>query len=162
MNEMQEADADRHRILAESLRKSEAQYRTLVETAQEGIAMVDLDENIVFVNQAFADMLGYQKEELVGLNLRLHTDAAEFAGYLKETRVRREGKSSRYETVLRRKTGEPLFLSLSASPLLDERGNVCGTMGLLMDITERKQAESEREITIEILRLLTRKTAATN
>ena len=160
MEENQDAVSNRHNNPVESLRVSDAHYRTLVEAAQEGIGMVNLDENIVFVNQAFADMLGYQKADLVGLNLRALTDEAEFAGYLKETQVRREGKSSRYETVLRRKTGEPMFLSLSASPLQDDRGNICGTMGLLMDITERKQAESEREITIELLRLLTRKTAA--
>jgi PAS domain S-box-containing protein len=146
LNERERAEA--------SLRESEARYRSLVETAQEGIGIVDLSENIVFVNQAFADMLGYQKKELVGLNLWTLAGEAEFAGYQQETRARRAGKSSRYETVLRHKNGEPRCFSVSASPLVDDRGDFLGTMGLLTDITEHKQAESERAVTIEILDLI--------
>jgi len=122
------------------LRDSEARYRSLVETAQEGIGIVDLDENIIFVNQAYADLLGYRKEELLGLNLRELADEAEFAKYREETRQRREGKSSRYETMLRHKTGGPRYFSVSASPLFDDRGDFIGTIGLLTDITERKRA----------------------
>jgi PAS domain S-box-containing protein len=124
-----------------ALRDSQTRYRLLVETAQEGIGIVDPDENIVFVNQAYADMLGHMKEELLGLNLRELTDEAEFAKYREGTRQRRQGKSSRYETVLRHKTSGSRHFSLSASPLFDDRGDFLGTVGLLTDITESKLAE---------------------
>ena len=125
----------------EKLQESEKKYRTLVETAQEGIGILDPDENIIFVNQAFADLLGYQKEELLSLNLSQISDKEQLTEFRKETEMRRHGNSSTYETKLYTKTGEPKYFSLSASPLFDEKGTFTGTMGLLADITEHKQAE---------------------
>jgi len=125
----------------EKLQESEKKYRTLVETAQEGIGILDPDENIIFVNQAFADLLGYQKDELLSLNLSQISDKEQFAKFKKATEERRQGKSSRYEAKLYTETGEPKYFSLSASPLFDDKGAFTGTMGLLADITERKRAE---------------------
>ncbi len=126
-----------------TLQNSERKYRTLVETAREGIGIVDPDENIVFANQAYADMLGFEREELLTLNLKDLTDEAEYARYEKETRKRRDGNSSRYETVLRHKSGELRHVSISAGPVYDEQDDFAGTMGLLTDITDHKRAEAE-------------------
>jgi len=125
----------------EKLRESEKKYRTLVETAQEGIGILDPDENIVFVNQAFAYLLGYQKEELLSLNLSQISDKEQFAKFRKETEKRRQGKSSRYEAKLHTKTGESKYFSLSVSPLFDDKGTFIGSMGLATDITAHKRAE---------------------
>ncbi|MGB7060939.1 MAG: PAS domain S-box protein [Candidatus Zixiibacteriota bacterium] len=134
-------DVTERKQAKEKLQESEKKYRTLVETAQEGIGILDPDENIIFVNQAFADLLDYQKEELLSLNLSQISDKEQLTEFRKETEKRRHGNSSTYETKLYTKTGEPKYFSLSASPLFDEKGTFTGTMGLLADITERKQAE---------------------
>jgi PAS domain S-box-containing protein len=134
-------DVAERRLAEKALRESESRYRSLVETAQEGLGIVDREENVVFVNQAFADMLGYKPVELVGLNLRGLAGDGEFAKYREETRRRLDGRSSCYETVLRHKSGELRYFSLSASPLVDDSGAFVGTMGLLMDIGDRKRAE---------------------
>jgi len=153
-------DVTEHRKAEEALRRSERQYRTLVEAAQEGVAICDPDEKITFANQAFADQLGYTKEELVGLNLRELTHASEFAKYQEETERRREGKSSRYETELLTKTGEVRCFSLSATPLYDAAGTFMGAMGLLTDITERKKSEEalrqKQEFLMQLLELFER------
>lgn len=129
----------------EALRHSETRYRTLVETAQEGIGIVDPDETILFVNQAYADLLGYEKEKLVGLNLKELTTEREFARYRKETEKKRAGISSRYESVMRCKNGEFRYVSVSTSPIHDEEGTFIGTMALLTDVTERRRAEEALE-----------------
>ncbi|MGB2981828.1 MAG: PAS domain S-box protein [Candidatus Zixiibacteriota bacterium] len=134
-------DVTERKQAKEKLQESEKKYRTLVETAQEGIGILDPDENIIFVNQAFANLLGYQKEELLSLNLSQISDKEQLTEFRKETEKRRHGNSSTYETKLYTKAGEPKYFSLSASPLFDEKGTFTGTMGLLADITERKQAE---------------------
>jgi len=134
-------DVTEQKRAKEKLQESEKKYRTLVETAQEGIGILDTDENIIFVNQAFANLLGYQKEELLGLNLSQISDKEQFAKFRKETEKRRQGKSSRYEAKLYTKAGEPKYFSLSASPLFDDKKTFTGTMGLLADITAHKQAE---------------------
>jgi PAS domain S-box-containing protein len=127
----------------ERIRESEKKYRTLVETAQEGIAVVDLDENLLFVNQAFADALGYQKEELIGLNLRQVTDDKQFAAFQKGTEDRKKRKSARYETRFRTKDGDIKFFNLSVSPLYDGADNVTALMGLLADVTEQKTLQQQ-------------------
>ena len=57
---------------------SEIKYRTLVEAAQEGIAIVDTDENIIFCNDAFAQIFGYRKEFLIGSSLARLSGNEEF------------------------------------------------------------------------------------
>ncbi len=127
-----------------ALKESEKKYRTLVESAQEGIGFTDPDENIIFVNEALAELLAYKKEELLGLNLSRISDKEEFVKFRKETKKRRHGESSRYETKLYTKAGEAKYFSISATPLFDGNGTFTGTLGLLTDITERKKAEEER------------------
>lgn len=127
----------------ERIRESEKKYRTLVETAQEGIAVVDLGENLLFLNEAFADTLGYQKEELVGLNLSQVSDGKQLAAFRKGTEDRKKGKSARYEIRLRTKDGDVRFFNLSVSPLHDGAGNVTAVMGLLADVTEQKTLQQQ-------------------
>jgi len=129
----------------EALAESERKYRTLVEAAQEAIGITDADENLRFVNQAFADLLGYPKEELLGRNLGRVCDKEQFAKFREQTEERRQGKSSRYEAKLCTKTGEPKFFSISATPLINEEGAFTGSLGLLVDITERRLAEEALE-----------------
>ena len=50
----------------EALRESEQKYRRIVETANEGICMTDVDNLVTYVNQRMADMLGYLPEEIIG------------------------------------------------------------------------------------------------
>jgi len=125
----------------EALRQSEEKYRTLVETAQEGIGIVGPDENIVFCNRAYGRLLGYEPEELIGRNLQQLTAPEEFAKYREQTQKRKRGEASQYETVLYTKAGEVKYCSLSASPLCNDAGTFIGTLGLVTDITERKRAE---------------------
>ncbi len=125
----------------EALRESENKYRKLVETAQEGIAITDPHENFIFVNHAFADLLGYRKDELLGLNLSQITDEEQFAAIRGETTKAMQGVSSRYEAKFCSKNGEPRYFSVSAAPVFDENGIFTGTLGLAADITERKRAE---------------------
>ena len=129
------------RKLEETSRKLEM----LLETAIEGITVVNLEENFTFVNKAFADMLGYSEEELLDMNLRKLVDEEGFKKIRKQTEARVKGRLNRYELVLYRKDGEPRIFQVSASPLWDDDGRFAGTLGICMDITERKQMEKKLE-----------------
>jgi PAS domain S-box-containing protein len=152
-NELQEEVSERKKA-EEALLASERKYRSLVETAQEGIAITDMDENFIFANQALADFLGYSKEEFLSLNLRQLSDPEQFDKFRKETPKRKHGESSRYEVRLYTKTRELKYFSLSATPVNDEHGNCIGSMGLLTDITQRKRFEEALKHRIDLEKLI--------
>jgi PAS domain S-box-containing protein len=143
----------------EALRESEKRYRTLVETAQEGINIVSPEEDIIFSNKAFASMLGYEPWELEGKNLQELVTEEQYKTFQVESQKRMKGIVSRYEIEMRHRDGSYRSALLSATPLYDSQGNHQGTLGMLVDITERKkagealrQAEAERRRMTEALR----------
>ena len=136
-------DVTKQRAIESALEKSETQYRTLVETAREGIAIADATETLTFVNPAFAELLGYDRYELEGMNLCDLTDQTEFAKIREATAQRRSGVASRYEVRLLTKQRNVRIVSLSATPLFNDREEFLGTLGLVTDITDRKR-EAER------------------
>ncbi len=136
-------DVTRQCAMETALETSEARYRVLVETAREGIAICNSDETLTFVNPAFAELLGYPRDEMTGMNLRDLTDATEFAKLQRETARRRSGIASRYEVRLWTKQRNARILAISAAPLFSEMGEFLGTLGVATDITERRR-EAER------------------
>jgi diguanylate cyclase (GGDEF)-like protein/PAS domain S-box-containing protein len=125
-------------------RESGARYRQIVETAKEGIIVVDVDMTVSVVNERAAKMLGYTAEELVGHRVSefYGPGGAEFA---RAAAIRQsEGKSSgERETTLRRKDGTVVSVLLNESPLLDRKGHFAGQLGMITDLTERKGFEDE-------------------
>ncbi|MGB7060853.1 MAG: PAS domain S-box protein [Candidatus Zixiibacteriota bacterium] len=124
----------------EALRRSEEMHRTLVETAQEGIGIVDSKENLVFVNRAFAGLLGYRKNELLGKNLKEISDSKQYDVFREETKKRKQGQPSKYEITLLTKRGKPKPMYVSAAPLRNPDGSFRGTLGVVSDLTEIKKA----------------------
>lgn len=118
-------------------------YDALVNLMQEGMVLVDLKENIVFVNSAFAHMLGYASDELVGRNLAELTSPDQYRVYREKTKQRKKGRSDRYESKMFRKDGEVVDVLVSATPFVASDGTVKGTIGVFWDITDRKKEEEE-------------------
>ncbi len=129
------------RSTQEALRASEEHYRAITEAAFVGVGTVDLEENITYVNQSFAEMLGYSRPELLGQNLARLTTPAQFAAYREQTTRRREGLRNQYEAMLLRQDGASIDVLISAAPLRDAEGEVHGTLAVVSDISERKRSE---------------------
>ncbi len=127
-----------------ALRESEERYRAVAENALAGIGISDENETLVYVNHSFAEMLGYQQDELVGKSLADLVDEEELTRFARFTALRKEGVRNRYETRLARKDGSIAHLEVSAAPMWDSNGTFIGTLAVLLDMTARIRAEEER------------------
>ena len=129
----------------ELLRQSERKYRNLVETINEGLGIVDLDENILFVNSMASEIFGYSREELIGMNLRQLTLESDIGKLERETEKRKTGQSSRYEHSIKKKDGQIRRLFLSVSPFYGDNGDIIGATGVFSDITDSIKASQEKK-----------------
>lgn len=129
---------------AEALRKSEATGSALLESAAEGIVLVDPQGRIVLVNAKTEELFGYHRDELLGRTLEIllperfqDAHAVHRATYFTDPRVRPMG--SGLDLAARRKDGTEFPVEISLSFVKTEDGLI--TMGFITDITERKEAE---------------------
>jgi PAS domain S-box-containing protein len=136
-----EKEAAEDKRSEEVLLASEEQYRMLVEAMSDGLAVMDENMILTFVNDRFCQMLGYIQNELIGRpGLEVHDEANQ--KILKEQMARRrQGKHDSYEIVFTRKDGQQVSAIISPKPILDEEGRFRGSLAIVTDITERKQAE---------------------
>jgi PAS domain S-box-containing protein len=135
-------EAAQHRQAAAALRKSEARFRQVIETANEGICFLDVQYCFTFVNQQLACALGYAAEELLGVSLNtliFPEDLAEAQEYIDR---RRQGIAETFEWRFRRKDGSEIWFINSASPIMHEEAGFAGSFVMCTDITERKRAEA--------------------
>ncbi|NQS97594.1 MAG: PAS domain S-box protein, partial [candidate division Zixibacteria bacterium] len=130
-------DVDEHRRAEERIRL----LSSGVEQSSEGVAVVDLEGNLLFMNKAFADSHGYTQEELMGKNLSIFHTPEQIPSVNAANRQIQETGSFIGEIWHVRRDGT-VFPSLMHNSLLrDEAGNPIGMIGTLRDISEIKQAE---------------------
>lgn len=132
----------------EALKESEQKYRALVENSLTGIFVLQ-DDKYVYVNDRFAQMHGYQPEELLGVeNLKLvHPDEREMA---RETIARRMRGDPITRPIVRRrlkKDGQTIWVELIAATI-DYRGKPAA-MGNMMNISDHKKIEEELRTLLE-------------
>lgn len=137
--ELEKELLERSRIEVE-LRESEEKFRVLAETLPAGICLYT-GEQIVYVNAAAADLLGYTEQECLQMKFWewVHKDYRSMARERGLARQRGEKVPSRYECLHTAKNGEERWIFVSAGQI-DFNGKPSGLVSF-MDITERKQAE---------------------
>jgi PAS domain S-box-containing protein len=131
------------RNYGEKLRKSEEQYRVLIENQGEGVGIVDLNENFVFTNPAADKMFGMEKGGLLNQNLLNFIVKDHKSIIEKETRKRAKAEKSSYEIDIHRPNGEKRTILITATPQFNNSGKHTGTFGVFRDITERKHMEQK-------------------
>jgi PAS domain S-box-containing protein len=125
------------------LQQSNNLLSTIIEAAPTAIIGLDLDGNIQAVwNPAAEKMLGWSAQEIMGRSLpSVPADRQEEFRRFRE-RIRRGESLNGIEVRRQRRDGTPIDYSIYASPLKDASGQIMGNIAVLVDITERKQAEA--------------------
>ncbi|MDO9325735.1 MAG: PAS domain S-box protein, partial [Methanoregula sp.] len=133
---------ERHTSI-KALKLSEDKYRRIVETANEGIWVIDRQFITTYINEPLAEMLGYAVDEMPGKPIHQFMAQEELADNQSQMDQRMGGKPGSYERQFRAKDGTIRTFNVSATPLMDEDGSFKGSFAMLTDITARKSAEEK-------------------
>ena len=132
------------RRVREVLRESEKKYRDILQSIEELYYEVDLTGNLIVSNDSMTQILGYSKDELIGMNNRQYMDEETSKRVYKTfNQVYLTGVPAKaFDWALIRKDGTKRILETSVSLLRDSKGRPIGFYGIGRDITERKKAEA--------------------
>jgi PAS domain S-box-containing protein len=131
----------------EALRESEERARrTLVDQMLAGVIEGNSDGRFVMVNQRFCDITGYTEAELVGTLMSDLTHPDDIPNCMNlYLRLLETGESFVTEKRYRRKDGSEVWVNTNVSPVYNAEGKIEKAVAVVLDITDRKRAESERE-----------------
>lgn len=122
-----------------SLKFQTKKYKSIIENMNLGLMEVDANETILNINNAFIKMCGYSKRELVGFKARDVLLDQEQRQYMeKKVSSRKDGTKDLYEMEIRTKSGEKRYWLISGGPNANISGEIIGSIGIHLDITELK------------------------
>ena len=139
----QEEIKERERIEME-LQKERDFAVQVMNTLGQGVAVSMLDGVYEYVNPSFANMLGYQPEDMIGEPSEYFAPPEDSGLHSEQRKHRQSGEATTYETRLRHKDGHIVHALVTGVPRY-LNGRIIGSIAAITDLTERKQAEIERE-----------------
>lgn len=138
-------EANIHSI-QEQIAASEEKYRSIIENMELGLLEVDNQGTIIKAYDYFCDMTGHTPKEMEGKNAE---DLLLPPGYKEimttQNKSRLKGQAGAYEVQIRKKDGQLIWVVISGAPFYSVKGEVIGSLGIHLDITERKKLEKELE-----------------
>ncbi len=127
------------------------QLGQILETAEEGIVVADINDVIVFNNPKLEQIFGYGTNELHGESeaiLQLDSNDAMWRGRSSD---RKRGLAESYTQRFRRKDGSTVLCWVNAKPLTDDKGVYSGTLAMITDVSELERTEAELRHAVEWL-----------
>ncbi|TNF34596.1 MAG: EAL domain-containing protein [Gammaproteobacteria bacterium] len=131
----------RHVFTVMRKNEQESRYRQIVEYLHEGIWVISKGNYIRFVNQALADMLGYDRDDILGHSIFDFVDKSDVARCKEIIAARMQGEGGVYDFELKHKQGHPVPVTISSAPLYDGKGELDGIVEGIIDISQQKQRE---------------------
>ncbi len=135
-----------------ALQKSEKKYQDLYDNAPDMFFSVDYKTMaLINCNQTLADKLGYTKKEIIGRPVfDMYTqDSAEFVKENLFPVFVRKGTIEDVELQLQQKNSSTIDVSLNASAVYNEKGDIIQSRSILRDITDRKQAREQLKLSLK-------------
>jgi PAS domain S-box-containing protein len=131
-------------LATDMLIQSEEKYRGIIQNLQFGLIEVDKDERITYINDAMCEISGYAREELMGkIASEVLTNEEMRAEIKKQNKLREKNQSSVYEAQILTKSGKAIYALISGAPTFDSKGTQIGSIGIHLDISDRKAKEIE-------------------
>ena len=141
------AEHAQRRRAEEALRESEERFRATFEQSAVGIAHVTPDGRFLRVNQRFADIVGYTPQELLQSTLRGLIYPEDFPADRANAQRLLAGEIGAYSMEKRyvRKNSSLVWVSITVSAVRDARGGCDYLIGVVQDITARREAEAAQQ-----------------
>lgn len=134
---------DRKKI-EKQLLLNEEKYKSILENLELGLLEVDIEGIVIKAYPQFCQLTGYSENEIVGKDAnRFLLTPESFELMQEQLKKRAEGKSSVYEVQIIKKNGDPIWVIISGAPYYNDQNELIGTVGIHLDITDRKRMESE-------------------
>lgn len=135
-----------------SLEAQKQKYSSIIANMNLGLLEVDNNDEILLVNQSFCEMSGFMEEELIGKKGSevLLTDN-ELDIIENENKKRLKGESNSYELKIKNKAKEERVWLVSGAPNYNLNGEVVGSIGIHLDVTEFKALEKQKELILDEL-----------
>ncbi|MFC1669160.1 PAS domain S-box protein [Spirochaetota bacterium] len=119
----------------------EEEYQDLIEKMNDGLIVLDKDNIITYVNPRLYDMLGYEKEDLIGHDVFEFLDKNNIKILKNHLSKRNDGNLEPYEIELRKKDKNSIYTILSPQIISDKNNKLIGSYGVITDITKQKVNE---------------------
>lgn len=124
-----------------ALRDSEERYRTLIESQQEGVAVIDLRGRFALANPAAHSIFGVPQGDLLNRDINEFVARADVDVILIKRRSEGRDKKRSHEFEITRRDGNRRVLIATITPRFDSAETLAGTFAVFRDITDRKEAE---------------------
>ncbi len=129
------------------LKTQEEKYRGIIENMKLGLIEVNLQDEIQFANEAFCELTGYKHAELIGKQAAKLFAAEKATDIIEEkAALRKRGVSDSYEIQAQSKSGQPRWWFISGAPNYNDAGELIGSVGIHLDITDQKLLEEELRV----------------
>jgi len=136
-------DVSARKSMEDALRASEERFRLTFENGPVGMALISPEGRLLRVNHCFCNMLGYTEEELPGTSLGeiVHPDDLRADADLARQMIAGELPGYTVDKRYLHRDGHVVWARLTATTLRDRHGKIMYVVGIVEDITERKQVE---------------------
>jgi len=146
-------DITDRKLAEQAAKETQERFSDFFVNAPIGFHIVGPDQVLIDINEAELDMLGYQKDEVVGkkkwTDLIVPEQKQQFEKQWRDITTKGHAKNLEYTLV--HKDGYRIDVVLNASSRFDEKGNLVNTRGSVLNITARKRAEKARSNLIKEL-----------
>ncbi|WP_336718811.1 PAS domain-containing hybrid sensor histidine kinase/response regulator [Chryseobacterium mucoviscidosis] len=129
----------------DNIKRQEEKYRNIIANMNLGLIEVDNDEIVRYANQSFCNVSGFELDEIIGKNpSQLFVQGEANQEFMQEQiELREKGISSVYQLPIKNKRGELRWWAISGAPNYDDHGNLLGSIGIHLDITDQKRLEED-------------------
>ena len=148
LEEQKEALKDSQKRLEAVISDLQAQkekYSSIIANMNLGLVEVDNEDLVQLVNKSFCTLSGYTEKELYGNKLGQLLHVSDPKIILVHQKNRLKGISDTYEVNVQVKGGQKKHWLISGAPRYNEKGQVIGSIGIHLDITEQYELSEQKE-----------------